>query len=317
MRYDKNIITFFRDEQSVKIPVGYSKSPNKPKLLLEWLKRNQLSRFPIKKNWSPFEKEDFYIAHTKKYVDSFFTGGGLSQSNGLDWNPEFAESIRYTNASLFEAIRYATKHPDKITFSPTSGFHHATPSRGGGYCTFSGQVIASLKLYEESKLCGAYLDLDEHFGNSIEDSRDFCPDLNEAVPHHANINPTGQGKTYITSLEKSLHHLESKMKAGEIHYLVLCSGADSLEDDDLGHSLSLKEWLQCKRLVYEWIWKTSETLQKPIPVTITLFGGYRDDHFDSVLDAHTLDLLLCLEILCGGGEKYTSVYRKKGDELKD
>ena len=62
-----------------------------------------------------------------------------------------------------------------LTFSPTSGFHHARPEGGSGFCTFSGQVIASLKIYEEKKLVGAYLDLDGHYGNSIEDSRKLFP----------------------------------------------------------------------------------------------------------------------------------------------
>jgi acetoin utilization deacetylase AcuC-like enzyme len=312
MNYSPNILTFYRTEQSIDIPVGYSKSPNKPKLLLDWLKKNRIKRFPTKKNWQPFDREDFYLAHTKKYVDSFFSGGTYATSNGLDWNPKFAESVRFTNSSLFHAIHSAIKHPETITFSPTSGFHHATPERGGGYCTFSGQVIASLKLYYQYKLSGAYIDLDQHFGNSIEDSRSFCPDLDFAIPSYANVNPSGEGEAYIRSLKKHLLLLEEKILAGEIHYLVLCSGADSLEDDDLGHALRLEDWLHCKKLVYEWIGDLYEKRQSRIPVTITLFGGYREDHFDSVLDAHTQDLLLCLEVLCGGGEPYQSVYKKRG-----
>ena len=37
----------------------------------------------------------------KKYVDSFFCGKEpLASSNGLKWNSQFADSVRFTNASL-------------------------------------------------------------------------------------------------------------------------------------------------------------------------------------------------------------------------
>lgn len=311
MHYLPNLFTYFREEQSIKIPVGFSRSPNKPKLLLDWLKNHNLHYVKLRKDWSPFQKEDFLIAHTKEYVASFFEGGRLADSNGLAWNPEFARSVQYTNASLYEAIKNSLDHPGGISFSPTSGFHHATPERGHGFCTFSGQVIASVKHYRERGVCGAYIDLDEHFGNSIEDSREFCPDLNLAVPKGANVNPSGRNQKYIKSLEEKLQSLNLHILENRIHYIVVCSGADSLEDDDLGSSLALKEWLACKRIVYEWIVNLSKQLGRHIPVTITLFGGYRQDHFESVLDAHTQDLLICLEVLSGVITDYDSVYRPR------
>jgi acetoin utilization deacetylase AcuC-like enzyme len=311
MQYLPNLFTFFREEQSIKIPVGFSRSPNKPKLLLDWLKNKSIHPVKLRQDWNPFGKDDFLIAHTEEYVDSFFEGGRLAESNGLSWNPELARSVRYTSASLYEAIKNSLDHPEEISFSPTSGFHHATPESGRGFCTFSGQVIASVKHYRERGVSGAYIDLDEHFGNSIEDSRDFCPDLNLAVPSGANVNPDGRGQNYIKSLEKKLQSLKAYFLENRIQYVVICSGADSLEDDDLGSSLALKDWLHCKRIVYQWILDLSRQLGRQIPVTITLFGGYRQDHFESVLDAHTQDLLICLEVLSGIKTDYVSVYRPR------
>jgi len=37
-------------------------------------------------------------------------------------------------------------------------------------------------MYRERGLSGAWIDLDGHFGNSIDDTIDFAPDLARAVP---------------------------------------------------------------------------------------------------------------------------------------
>ena len=54
--------------------------------------------------------------------------------------------------------------------APTSGFHHAMPDRGKGFCTFSGQVIAALKIYNKYKLSGAFIDLD---GQKVDEIKDL------------------------------------------------------------------------------------------------------------------------------------------------
>lgn len=289
--------------------VGFSRSPQKPKLLLEHLQKNGVSDFfPIKSDWKAFNEKDFIIAHSEEYVTRFFRGlEPDASSNGLQWNSEFANSVRFTNASLYYAIREAI-HNESITFSPTSGFHHATPDSGRGFCSFSGQVIASLRIWRELGKRGAYIDLDGHFGNSIEDSRNFCPELKEAIP--VNLNPNGYQTQYLQDAKFKFEKVLKMVEKGEIDYLVFCSGADSLEDDDLGSQLSYEEWLHLKEWMYEKITRLDKG-DKKFPTTISLFGGYREDHFDSVLDAHTQDLLLCLRIRYGTELTVPSVYRKK------
>ena len=192
---DPAIHVFYRPEQvlAVDSPENFSKSPQKPRRLLEFLSRHGLDRrFVRHDDWQPFQREDFLLAHTPEYVDAFFAGRRpLCESNELTWSEQFADSVRYTNASLYHAIEHAVAHPEQVTFSPTSGFHHAGPTGGGGFCTFSGQVIAAVKIFREHRLVGAHIDLDGHFGNSIEDSRAFVADLNQAIPPGCNINPTG------------------------------------------------------------------------------------------------------------------------------
>lgn len=292
---------------------NFSRSPEKPRLLREFLKtRGLYAHFNEISDWEPFTRDDFLTAHDAGYVDKFFAGKRPARtSNGLAWSPQFADSVRYTNASLYTAIKNALERPDTVAFSPTSGFHHAKPFCGSGFCTFSGQVIASLKLYREKKAVGAYIDLDGHFGNSIEDARGHVgPDLDAAVPPGMNINPDGFHARYLADLRAKLDTLEKKAAAGEINYIVFCHGADSHEWDQLGSNCSTEEWLECSRMVYSMIKRLDEKLGRPFPLALALFGGYRSDDYESVLNLHAGDLAICLETLCGAGTGFSPVVRR-------
>lgn len=302
------IKTFYSDKQVLEIggSSNYSKSPKKPKLLLEYLKsRNLIENFELTDEFEPYTDDDFEIAHDPSYVSEFFAGKGRCSSNSLSWSPQFAESVRYTNASLYSAIKNAVTNPSEVSFSPTSGFHHARPSGGSGFCTFSGQVIASLKIYRELGLKGAYLDLDGHFGNSIEDSRYYCKDLNSAVPLDFNINPVGTNEDYLADLGRWLSRLKHAILEGKIDYVVWCHGADSHEHDQLGHQCSTEYWVGCSTLFWRWVKEMDQELGRPLPVACALFGGYRDDDYQSVLSLHTSDFVECFKELLGIDVKYT------------
>lgn len=66
---------------------NYSKSPKKPKLLLEYLAENDLAKhFVITDEFEPYSNEDFKIAHEESYVSEFFAGIGRCSSNSLGWS---------------------------------------------------------------------------------------------------------------------------------------------------------------------------------------------------------------------------------------
>ena len=140
-------------------------------------------------------------------VDGFFDEGKTSRILHVQWTPRYAESVVYQNSSLYRALRHAVMHPGQVSFSPTSSFHHANPSRGALFCAFFGQVIASVKINHEFSLCGAYIDLDGHYGNSIDNSRDFVPDLDGAKsPVCGNINIMSRHEAYHGRAEGSSPH---------------------------------------------------------------------------------------------------------------
>jgi len=300
---DKKIAVFYNPKQVLEKGTENqtSKSPLKPRLIMEQLQLRLSKYIEVKSNFSPFTKQEFLIAHEESYVDAVLSGKGAGCKGGLGyWNDGVPTYAAFTNANLYNAIAMSIREPAKVCLSLTSGFHHARPSGGAGFCTFSGQVIASVKLYRELGLSGAYLDLDGHFGNSIEDSRDFVSDLNVAVPPGFNINIGLNGdrnENYVAELKAKLDVLEKAILDNQIHYVVWCHGADSHEWDDLGRGCSTWHWLECAKYFYEWVKKIDKKLGRPLPLSASLFGGYRSDDYVSVLNLHLGDVASCISTL--------------------
>ena len=98
--------------------------------------------------------------------------------------------------------------------------------------------------------------------------------------------------------------LHEQVASGRIRYVVFCHGADSHEADDLHGQCSTAEWLMCSQIFYDWVAEVEASTGASLPVTLSLFGGYRSDNYDSVLSLHTLDLVTCLNRLCGNELRY-------------
>ena len=282
-------------------PGEYTYNPAKPRLIMEYLERKGLiDNFSMVGDFPPLSREDYYLAHTKEMVDNFFDRGKTSRILGVKWTPEYARATTYEGASLYQAIRYADQNPEEVCFSPSGAFHHVNPTRGALFCPFSGQVIASIKVYQEFGLCGAYIDLDGHYGNSIDNSRDFVTDIDKAIsPVCGNINIMAYHQKYMEELKSNLAVLREEIIGNRVNYVVFGHGADSHEWDELASQLSTEEWIECSRLVYSMIRETEAVTGKQIPLILFLLGGYRKDDYISVLSLHTADLVTCLNILCG------------------
>ncbi len=57
-------------------------------------------------------------------------------------------------------------------------------------------------------------------------------------------------------------------------------------------------------MVFELVKTLSQKVNKHIPLTISLFGGYREDDYDSVLNLHLGTLISGMEILSGVKPKF-------------
>lgn len=69
-------------------------------------------------------------------------------------------------------------------------------------------------------------------------------------------------------------------------------------DDDLGGKCDTDHWLQYADVFVHWVEEVSQSLGKPLPVTLALFGGYRRDDYSIVLDLH-LSSIERFRRLCG------------------
>jgi acetoin utilization deacetylase AcuC-like enzyme len=299
--YKEKIKTFFKEEQVPSIRVGFSRSPEKPRLLIKKINKNpNFSKHFVFKDFKPFDEKDFKIVHSEKYVNDFFNGvKPLCDSNGLNWTKEFADTVRYTNASLYHAQKESIKDPNNVCFSPTSGFHHSKPHIGWGFCTFAGQVISALKNYQKTGYKTLWIDLDGHFGNSIEDCKEKHPSLIECLPDGCNINPKGREDSYIKDLETKLESVKDRLIKENNWSVCFAQGADSHVWDELGGQVGTDNWIKAHKIVYSFIKDVNEKRGSNLPLTIALFGGYRDDDYNSVLNLHFSNIISCMNILCG------------------
>jgi acetoin utilization deacetylase AcuC-like enzyme len=311
----KNIAVYYRDDMvPPDAPGNYSKSPTKPRRFMEFMRNTPMWPYiEVRDAFGPVRREQLLTAHKSAYVDAFLTGSprGLAESNGLTWSPQFRDSVLMTNSCLLTAITAAADDPTQVTMAPVSGFHHATPDAGQGFCTFSGQVVAALELYRSRGLRGAWIDLDGHYGNSIEDTRAFSPDLNKAIAPGLNINPCGDHDAYLEDLDTQLQFLVEMAARGEVDYVCVAHGADSHEWDQLGSQCTTAEWLRASDKVYSCLARLNrwEWAPKKVGVTLALFGGYRDDHPESVLGLHAMDVQRCLNNLCEAHIEYAAEVR--------
>ncbi len=301
--YNPKITTFFTEKQVCSTNIdatSSSRSPQKPLLLMKRLKQNgYIKMLDIIEKFEPVSRKDFLLAHTKEYVDNVFNKKGNYDSNMLPWSENLIKSLPYTTGSLYQAKKYAIQNPENVCFAPVSGMHHARPERGLGFCTFSGQVISAIKIYQEFGKSGAYFDLDGHFGNSIEDTRGFNPMLDEAIPVGCNINPDNENDYYVAEFEQALVDIRLQILQDKVHYVVFAHGADSHAEDDLTGQCDTNHWVACAEIFAHWVKDISAEMGKPLPVVLALFGGYRQDNYNAVLDLHTKSLLRCSNIICG------------------
>jgi acetoin utilization deacetylase AcuC-like enzyme len=142
------------------------------------------------------------------------------------------------------------------------------------------------------------VDLDGHYGNSIEDSRGDCPQLDTAIPVGCNINPRGVHQAYLTDLSAQLAHLEDLLLADRVQYVAVAHGADSHEDDPLGGQCTTREWLEAARIVHGMLNRVAARRGRPVSTVLALFGGYRQD-FEFGLRLHAADLRIALGLADG------------------
>ena len=273
------ISVFYRPEQTVDAR-SYSKSPLKPKLVVEdWL-ANFSDNIAVR-HFEPVTAAQLLLAHSDRYVTGVLSG---EVCNGFGNNDlAVAKSLTYTSGSMLATGKQAVL--EGIAVSPTSGFHHACFNGGGGYCTFNALLVTAIQLYDSGLVDSAgILDMDYHYGNGTDD---IIRRKKLSYVDHMSI-----GKDYYEpqQAEEFLNRLEGFVDSFDgIDLLLVQCGADPHIDDPLGGFLTTKQLQERDSIVF----KRAKKLG--IPVAWNLAGGYQRN-INKVLEVHHNTMLECLKV---------------------
>ncbi len=269
---------------------GVSPSSKKPKFFVDDARKNNLAlvvKFP-----EPLVREDFYLAHDKKFVDGVFN---LTIPNGFGtYSKDVAETLNWTSASLYQACLYASSHANKkIACAPVSGFHHAGYNFSMGFCTFNGLMVCSIKLLREYPAFYkriAIIDCDAHYGNGTDDILNRLSVYKDSIYHNTfgkkfpdrfNDDPytLEESNLYIEEFD----NVEKDLIKFEPDLIIYQAGADPHINDPYGKILTTEQ-MYARDLRMFGISKRLD-----VPLAWNLAGGYQVDENGSiskVIDLH-------------------------------
>ena len=155
--------TFYHPGFAAPIGAGHIMPMNKFALVAEALQSDpDIQILPP----PPISEADLLRVHSPAYIQAIQTGEPrpLAESQKFPWTPALYASVLLTNGGVLAAAQEALS--SGLSAALASGFHHSHHSRGEGFCTFNGLVVA----LESLKTCGkiqkaAVLDMDLHYGN--------------------------------------------------------------------------------------------------------------------------------------------------------
>lgn len=114
----------------------------------------------------PVSETDLLRVHAPDYVRAVKTGEprDLAESQKFPWTPGLFPSVLLTNGGVLAAAREAMRAGSSAALC--SGFHHSHATRGEGFCTFNGLIVAAEAMRAAGEIrTVAILDMDLHYGN--------------------------------------------------------------------------------------------------------------------------------------------------------
>jgi len=182
-------------------------------------------------------------------------------------------------ASLM-AVRHLMQAGQGIVHSPGGGTHHARAAKASGFCYFNDPVLAILELLDQGLDRVAYVDLDVHHGDGVEEAfrdepRVFFASIHEAgrwpftgVAHERGIGnlhnypvPPGMNDDEFTLLVEE--GVLPALQAFRPEALIIQAGADALLEDPLAK----------QALGNGSLWRAVDLLRPMAPRLLVLGGG--------------------------------------------
>lgn len=265
---------FYDKSQSVSQNASFSPSAGKPaQVLASW---QQLGIPFSVDTFNPLSAEEISLAHDPEYVAGVLS---CKRNNGFsNRSKEVAAALPWVCGSMVAAAIH-TLTTGGISFSPTSGAHHACYSHGGGFCTFNFLAIAAIKANQAGAKKVGILDLDCHYGNGTDDiirrqQLDF-------IQHYSfGADDVSQG----LSAERWLKRLPDIVRQfKDVQLLIVNAGVDAHIGDPLGGILTTEQMARRDRIVFE------VASEMGLSVCVSLAGGYQkaaDGSIDAVLRLH-------------------------------
>jgi len=230
---------------------------------------------------------DLVRVHDPAYVAAVTSGtlGAAEQrAIGFPWSEEMVERSRRSVGATVAAARAALV--EGVAANLAGGTHHASASRGSGYCVFNDVAVASRVLQAEAPLRIVVVDLDVHQGDgtaaifagdptvftiSLHGARNFpfrkaASDLDIALP-----DGCGDAE-YLAALDRALDVLGAAHGERPFGLAFYLAGADPHEGDRLGRlKVSADGLLARDRRVLDRLGELR------IPVALAMAGGYGHD----------------------------------------
>lgn len=256
--------------------VGRSPSDRKPRLVWEALARQA---WPIRRvSPEPVAVRDLYRVHDRGFVDDVLS---LKQPNGFgSYSESVARSLLYTCGACHDSAVAALR--DGISASLTSGFHHAGPSAGRGFCTFNGLMVAAMRLLGEGRVERvAIIDCDYHYGDGTQEIID-TQQLGDRV-FHLSLGHRFRWHEHAEPYLDAMAALRDPLRDFDPGVILYQAGADVHIDDPLGGLLTTEQM----RLRDATLFTIARDLG--IPVAWNLAGGYqmeRDGSIPRVVELH-------------------------------
>jgi acetoin utilization deacetylase AcuC-like enzyme len=256
--------------------VRASPSDRKPRAMSEALQR---AGWPIEVVApTPSAVDDVCKVHDPRFVDDVLH---LRQRNGFgSYSESVARSVLYTCGACYDSALVALE--DGISASLTSGFHHAGPSAGRGFCTFNGLMVAAVQLLDEARAKKvAIVDCDYHYGDGTQAIIDACKLADRVL--HLSFGQLYRTREQAGAYLRAVVGLRGRFDAFEPDLILYQAGADVHVDDPFGGLLTTEEMRERDRTIF------SLARELSIPVTWNLAGGYQietDGSIPRVIQLH-------------------------------
>lgn len=244
----------------------------------------------------PLDEGLLATVHDSAYIEAVRTGvpRDLAQSQGFTWDQGIWDMVLASNGGAKAAALDALANG--VSGSLSSGLHHAKKTRGDGYCTFNGLVLAA---HAALTLGGAQriliLDLDAHCGDGtsqlIGSYKGAIRHLDISVSEYGAYQPNAPNSLdLVWSAEDYLPRLRGRLHALKDHFdlILYNAGMDPYEGCREGgrKGITFDLLAERERVVFEW------RRNRGIPLAFVLAGGYIGEHLsqEKLVDLHRLTI---------------------------